>query len=432
MIADRYPILSGPVRRRTQEKLIDLDKELEVKVLDHPTADTAFAHNPSSGLEGKAGDKKLGVLEHTSAMSRPKAVTGEHQDADKVTDRVVNQEVEPSAAVTTTVSLRQTANKPEIMKSENPNSETTSEPQMHCGIATAPNLDEERGVAKDYDGTKSTFTHRPVSARMAELDEKKSIAEEEKPRHDPLKQFDFIMAVMEGDSDGVKHYIQENKGEIDIDETDPTHKRPPITFAVIFNHMDIANALIAAGANLDLADENGFAPLAHAQENVNLELMRILLDAGADPVPKVLPNWEIFGYGTYLTQALRRLQRDIAILLLNYDIDINNFSHVDGGKWAGANSPLQRACYSDSNLDLIRLLLEKGADPNAPSGASTPAITAVSCSQKEAFQILLDYGADPDLVHYGHTARGQCDSPGKEEMKKILFRHELNKSMNLK
>jgi len=432
MIADRYPILSGPVRRKTQEKLIDLDKELEVKVSDRATTGTAFDNSPSSDLEGRAGDEKVGVLEHTSAMNHPQALTSEHQDADKVVDKVVNQGLEQATSVTAKVSPSETAKKPDNTEFKSHISETISELPMHERIRTTPNLDEETGSAKGYDGTKSTFTHRPISANMTELGDKKSISEEEKPCHDPLKQFDFIMAVMEGNSDAVKHYVQENEGEIDIDETEPTHKRSPLTFAVIFNHMDIAKALIAAGANLDLADDNGFSPLAHAQKNGNLELMCMLLDAGADPVPKELPKWEIYGYGTYLTQALRLNRRDIAILLLNYDIDINNFSHVDGGKWAGAKSPLERACFSDSNIELIRLLLKKGADPNAPSGASTPAISAISSSQKEAFQILLEYGADPDLVHYGHTARKQCDGPGKEEMKKILFRYELKKSMDLK
>jgi ankyrin repeat protein len=53
------------------------------------------------------------------------------------------------------------------------------------------------------------------------------------------------------------------------------------------------------------------------------------------------------------------------------------------------------------NLDVVQLLLENWADPNARDGAGhTPLICAVYRKNMEAMMLLLNSGADPNLADY--------------------------------
>jgi ankyrin repeat protein len=79
---------------------------------------------------------------------------------------------------------------------------------------------------------------------------------------------------------------------------------------------------------------------------------------------------------------------------------------------------------------MARRLLEAHADPNAPSGCMTPLLVATMTGNNEIVELLLEYNADPDLRHWGHTPRGNCES--NQELKKILLRHAIKKSMREK
>lgn len=246
----------------------------------------------------------------------------------------------------------------------------------------------------------------------------------------PLKQLDFMMAVLEGRNDDVERYLRGNQHRININETESTQGQPPITIAVVLNHVSTVKSLIAAGADVNIPDKNGFAPLGHALKNTNLELMKILLDAKADTLPQVLPNWPIYGPNTYLTEAVRMGRGDIVDLLVKANVDINNPAHIDGGTWAAASSPLVKASFNHRDASMTRRLLEAHADPNAPSGCKTPLLAAARPGNAENVKLLLEYDADPDLQHWGHRPRDALES--NQELRKILLRHEITRSMKEK
>lgn len=66
--------------------------------------------------------------------------------------------------------------------------------------------------------------------------------------------------------------------------------------------------------------------------------------------------------------------------------------------------PLGRACF-DQNTDIVKMLLEKGADPNANAAPyQGPLYYAVSKENAEIVKLLLQHGANPDLYRDGtHT-----------------------------
>ena len=105
-------------------------------------------------------------------------------------------------------------------------------------------------------------------------------------------------------------------------------------------------------------------------------------------------------------------------------------------------SPLHEAVFNDAPLDIVRLLLDKGADVNKKScgdgwatncNCSTPLYIAACKGNVNIVKLLLDYGADVSLVHYdkktpliiaqeqGLTAVVRILKEAEEKQNKLLY-----------
>jgi len=168
--------------------------------------------------------------------------------------------------------------------------------------------------------------------------------------------------------------------------------RPPggmtaMLFSVREGCMDCVKALAEKGAKLDLADPEGVTPLISAIFNAHFDVAKYLIDHGAN-----LDKWDWWGR-TPLYLA----------------VDYNTLPH--GGR---ADQP---ALDETLPIDIIRLLLDKGANPNAqlklfpPYRATgndrgldsmiqigtTPLLRAAKAFDAPAIKLLLDHGAIIDL-----------------------------------
>ena len=90
---------------------------------------------------------------------------------------------------------------------------------------------------------------------------------------------DLITAVIENDLDTVNQHITYGS---DLDVQDGTFSNTPLNFAGIYGLTDIANALVDAGADLNLINDDNFTPLCNAAAWGHADVVSILLDAGAD------------------------------------------------------------------------------------------------------------------------------------------------------
>lgn len=90
---------------------------------------------------------------------------------------------------------------------------------------------------------------------------------------------DLITAVIDDDLDAVKQHIAYGS---DLNVQDGTFSNTPLNFAGIYGLTDIANALIDAGADLNLINDDNFTPLCNAAAWGHTSVVTILLDAGAD------------------------------------------------------------------------------------------------------------------------------------------------------
>ena len=137
-------------------------------------------------------------------------------------------------------------------------------------------------------------------------------------------------------------------------------------------------------------------PLSLAIGSGNQELVRILIEAGADPNANVAPDYKV---GSHLAYAVEEGDVEVVSLLLEAGAD-PNVSDADLGAPSYRATPLDRAYHND-RADLVRVLMSAGADPGAAGDSML--LAAISNGNAEMVSTLVEAGAD---VH-GRDARGR-------------------------
>jgi ankyrin repeat protein len=177
--------------------------------------------------------------------------------------------------------------------------------------------------------------------------------------------------------------------------------KTPLLYATREGHLEVARLLLDHGASLELADDNGVTPLISAIVNASiirvnrtgtsdhLKIAQLLLDAGADVNAA---DW----YGETPLWAA---------------VDVRNLELGADGNGRGVR---------DEAFALIVRLLEAGADPNARTReysherrfilvaigsvswvdltGQTPFLRAAAAGDVEVMRLLLAHGADPNIA----------------------------------
>jgi ankyrin repeat protein len=160
----------------------------------------------------------------------------------------------------------------------------------------------------------------------------------------------LLLAAREGHLESVQALVAAGA---DVNQVSAGDHTSPLLIATINGHFDLAKVLLEKGANANLAAENNGTPLYGAincewapkalypqprayvnQKTTYLELMKALLDKGADP--NVRLNKKVWYSG--------------------YSFDLSGVDEI------GA-TPFWRAAYA-SDVDAMKLLVSYGADPN--------------------------------------------------------------------
>lgn len=142
--------------------------------------------------------------------------------------------------------------------------------------------------------------------------------------------------------------------------------------------------------------------LGQAAATGDLAQVRTLLHDGADPDEAGTDGWSA------LVWAVRQYHPDVLRAMLDAGADPNRQDTRQNG-W----TPLIHAIHTQQSisppatrLGAIRTLLEAGADPNGPGrGGATPLIMAAAYGATDMVELLLEAGADPRLeTRDGDTA----------------------------
>lgn len=155
----------------------------------------------------------------------------------------------------------------------------------------------------------------------------------------------------------------------------------PFTLAVRQNQVELVQLMLEHGANVNAQLPNGDTTLnACISHGVRSEILELLLSARADVNQKTRDG------KTPLVQALTMKRLDLVKLLLDNGANPN---------LAGPKHPLWPATYLP---EALRLLIEKGAKTKMASGNME---LATSINSIESVKILLDAGVSPNLKKDG-------------------------------
>lgn len=94
------------------------------------------------------------------------------------------------------------------------------------------------------------------------------------------------MAASNGDAERVQKILEgKARGFVDINAPDE-EGTPPLIYASCFGHEGVVQALISAGADVDIQDRNEWSALMWAMTNRHKSIAKLLLDNGASPDAK--------------------------------------------------------------------------------------------------------------------------------------------------
>ncbi|EQC31905.1 TKL protein kinase [Saprolegnia diclina VS20] len=220
---------------------------------------------------------------------------------------------------------------------------------------------------------------------------------------------DLIDAVTCGNAAAVAELLQ--------DGADPNYRdkfgEHALFLAALEGHVDVVSLLLNAGASVDMTTSGGATALMASPGVGSVELVQLLLARGANVNHSTM-------HGTALTASVERDRDDLVDVLLAAGARVNiqytpyEVSPILVAAHKGSVAIAQRLLQSGANLlsvdkdghgvvsyaamgghtDMIRFLVQKGANPSATSIArGTPLISACGWGQLAAVVALLQAGA---------------------------------------
>lgn len=185
----------------------------------------------------------------------------------------------------------------------------------------------------------------------------------------------------------------------------------PLHLVVRSEKPEFVELLLNHGANVNATDSRENTPLHDAASNGELSIVKLLLQAKTDPNIRQKGNSALhIATGKGHAHLIEPLIKAEAIRLL-IDRDPETLNMRECQPWL----PLHQACYLESErLDLVQLLIEKGADVNGKSKLGFTALQAAAFrpGSEKILEFLLDKGALVDITNGGYTALGTAAKSG--------------------
>ena len=198
----------------------------------------------------------------------------------------------------------------------------------------------------------------------------------------------------------------------------PMREPPPLHQAAESGDLDATRTLLRGGAAVDSVDVHGRTAIFLAAERGHAEVVALLLEAGADPNHRTTSgHTPLFVASTAtIVHALVRAKADVALdvrgttplghaatrfseevvrALVECGADVN--ARSVGGSTALHMCALPRADATD-RAPIVRCLVELGANLDAAEALhGTPLHTAAARLQTSVVEALLELGADPNM-----------------------------------
>jgi ankyrin repeat protein len=206
-----------------------------------------------------------------------------------------------------------------------------------------------------------------------------------------------LMLAIHGGKIDITQLLIEKGAEINAMR--PLDGKTALDDAVIANRKDLVNLLVEAGAKVNNIDKStlSYSALGYAIRNDNVEMVKHLIRHGANVnAPMGLHYWP-------LSYAAEISTTEIVSLLLDHGANPNHKNYAGQTPLMGAVRG--RGASAKCRKNVVKLLLERGAtNVNARrKGDSATALLMTSvrgCKKEECIEItklLLEAGADPNV-----------------------------------
>jgi len=238
----------------------------------------------------------------------------------------------------------------------------------------------------------------------------------------------LVFAAREGDLESAKLLAAAGA---DLNQTTEYGWTPLLT-ATNNRHYKLAAWLVEKGADVNLANKGAWTPLYLATDNRNIEggdfpvprpdmdhldLIRVLLDHGANPNPRSKDNtltrtiftmqWFFEAGATPFVRAAQSGDIELMKLLMAHGADPKiptDFGDTALSTAAGIGW-VEGVTYEHSvkeNFEAVKLLLDLGLDPNSANrDGRTPLMGAALKGRTDVVQLLVDHGAKLDTRDRG-------------------------------
>jgi len=162
-------------------------------------------------------------------------------------------------------------------------------------------------------------------------------------------------------------------------------------------------------------------PLSIAAANGHLDMVRFLLENGAE----VNPGYNDYGWHPPLNAAARKGHLEIVNLLIDAGADLEAFTYAES-----ANRPIHDALWGayahegDTTKNIVKALIDAGADVNAPDGSQ--GITALSIACRNGNERIAEY-----LIEIGAEVKEGCVSSAANNRSHGLVELLVSKGGNI-
>ena len=189
-------------------------------------------------------------------------------------------------------------------------------------------------------------------------------------------------------------------------------------------NLKAVQSMLDNGVSIEARDSNGFTPLHAALQGGKLEIVRFLLEHGADA--NAVGNREI-GEPTSLFMAITyNTDPEFVRLLIQYGADVNQ------AVFAEEITPIYSATQ-ENRVEMLQCLLEAGANVNAQkSRGITSLMSACVAGNINAVELLLKWNADMEIVaDDGLNALMLACATGKIDCVKLLLHAGANRNVSV-